>query len=214
MRLRRVLRHCPFCLLRSRKRERFGAGCVTGWTCSGRASQLRSRFWIWHHRAQLLISYLMLPCASSANDLVPHATPGSIETVPPLQILAFAIGDVSGAHINPAVTASLAVTGNLAAPTALIYVIAQILGGERPLCHPALSTPADLHPSALYVPAGLAGGGLLYAALGPDLYKSGIGLSVGAGGGLLFEFMGTLLLIFVVFNVAVRYPCLSPTLLH
>lgn len=95
-----------------------------------------------------------------------------------ITILAFAVGDVSGAHINPAVTLSLAVTGNLAWLTAAVYILAQCAGG-------------------------LVGGGLLFASVGPALYRSGIGLSVGAGGGLLFEFMGTLLLIFVVFNVAV-----------
>ena len=97
-----------------------------------------------------------------------------------ITILAFAIGDVSGAHINPAVTVALAVTKNIDPVKAVLYVISQCTGG-------------------------LVGGGLLRLAVGKDAYRSGIGLSsiVNPGGGLLFEFMGTTILIFVVFNVAV-----------
>ena len=126
--------------------------------------------------------------AGSVSASVQAASPGGFIVVEPINyavsfgfgitILAFAVGDVSGAHINPAVTLALAVTGNLPPLSAVVYVFAQIAGG-------------------------LLGGGLLLASLGPQLYKSGIGLNVGASGGLLFEFMGTLLLIFVVFNVAV-----------
>ena len=97
-----------------------------------------------------------------------------------ITILAFAIGDVSGAHINPAVTVALAVTKNIEPVKAVLYVISQCTGG-------------------------LVGGGLLRLAVGKDAYRSGIGLSsiINSGGGLLFEFMGTTILIFVVFNVAV-----------
>lgn len=95
-----------------------------------------------------------------------------------ITILAFAIGDCSGAHINPAVTLSLAVTKNIDWTKAVVYMVAQFVGG-------------------------LIGGGLLRAAVGAEKYRSGIGLSVTSAGGLLMEFMGTTLLIFVVFNVAV-----------
>jgi len=97
-----------------------------------------------------------------------------------ITILAFAIGDVSGGHINPAVTLALAVTRNITPTRATLYVIFQLLGG-------------------------LAGGGALYGAVGKDNYHSGIWLAadVSPGGGFVLEFVGTLLLIFVVFNVAV-----------
>jgi len=96
-----------------------------------------------------------------------------------ITILAFAVGDVSGAHINPSVTLALAITKNIEPMRAVLYVISQIVGG-------------------------LVGGGLLRLAVG-DAYRSGIGLSplVQPGGGFLLELMGTLILIFVVFNVAV-----------
>ena len=97
-----------------------------------------------------------------------------------ITVLAFAIGDVSGGHINPAVTLALAVTGNVTPTRAALYLIFQLLGG-------------------------LAGGAILYGAVGKDNYHSGIGLAadVSPEGGFALEFMGTLLLIFVVFNVAV-----------
>jgi len=97
-----------------------------------------------------------------------------------ISILAFAIGDISGGHINPAVTLALAVTKNITPSRAVLYVIFQMLGG-------------------------LSGGALLYGAVGKDNYASGIALAPDTkpAGGFALEFMGTLLLIFVVFNVAV-----------
>jgi glycerol uptake facilitator-like aquaporin len=54
---------------------------------------------------------------------------------------------------------------------------------------------------------GTLGGGLLRLAVGKTNYKSGIGLNptLTAGGGLICEFMGTFLLIFTVFFVAVEH---------
>ena len=97
-----------------------------------------------------------------------------------ITLLAFAIGDTTGAHINPAVTLTLAITGNLSPTRALLYIPSQIAGG-------------------------LIGGGLLRASIGEDNYHSGIGLAedVSANQGLLLEFIGTLLLCFTVYCVAV-----------
>jgi MIP family channel proteins len=97
-----------------------------------------------------------------------------------ITLLAFAIGDTTGAHINPAVTLTLAVSGNLSPTRALLYIPAQIGGG-------------------------VIGGGLLKASIGKGNYHSGIGLAddVSANQGLLLEFMGTLLLCFTVYCVAV-----------
>lgn len=97
-----------------------------------------------------------------------------------ITVLAFAIGDISGAHINPAVTLSLAITKNIELGRAGLYFVAQLLGG-------------------------LAGGGLLRLSVGEEHYRSGIGMptSINAGQAVLLEFMGTLCLVFVVFSVAV-----------
>jgi len=94
--------------------------------------------------------------------------------------LAFCIGDLSGGHINPAVTLTLTVTRNISLPRCVLYIIAQFLGG-------------------------LCGGGLLYLAVGKEYYNSGIPaeLLISEGGGFIMEFMGTAFLLFTVFCVAV-----------
>ena len=69
-----------------------------------------------------------------------------------ITILAFSIGDLSGAHINPAVTLSLALSRNLTLTRAFMYIAAQIGGG-------------------------VVGGGLLFMCVDHDSYHSGIGLA-------------------------------------
>ena len=69
-----------------------------------------------------------------------------------ITILAFSIGDLSGAHINPAVTLSLAVSRNLTPTRAFMYIAAQIAGG-------------------------VVGGGFLFMCVDDDSYHSGIGLA-------------------------------------
>jgi len=98
-----------------------------------------------------------------------------------ITVLAYGIGDISGGHINPAVTLSMVVTKNMKPATGLCYFVSQCLGA-------------------------IVGGGLLKASVG-DLYHSGIGLnpSLEAHNGLMCEFMGTFLLIFTVFFVAVEH---------
>lgn len=46
-----------------------------------------------------------------------------------LLFLVYAIGPISGCHVNPAVTVGLLVTGKIAARDALAYIIAQLVGG-------------------------------------------------------------------------------------
>ena len=46
-----------------------------------------------------------------------------------LLIMAYAIGRVSGCHINPAVTLAFVVTGKLPVAKAIYYWVAQIAGG-------------------------------------------------------------------------------------
>ena len=69
-----------------------------------------------------------------------------------ITILAFSIGDLSGAHINPAVTLSLALSRNLTLTRAFMYIAAQIAGG-------------------------IVGGGFLFMCVDHDSYHSGIGLA-------------------------------------
>jgi MIP family channel proteins len=99
-----------------------------------------------------------------------------------ITILAYAIGDISGGHINPAVTLSMVLSNNMTPMHGALYFISQCAGASM-------------------------GGGLLHTVAGPDYYQSGIGLNlkINAHGGLVCEFMGTFLLIFTVFFVAVEH---------
>jgi len=97
-----------------------------------------------------------------------------------ITVLAFSIGDVSGGHINPAVTLSMMVTRHINVVQGGVYMVAQFLGA-------------------------IAGGGLLSACVTTEQYNSGIGMSpdVKPEGAFLLEFMGTFFLLFVIYNVAV-----------
>jgi aquaporin PIP len=94
--------------------------------------------------------------------------------------LAFAIGDLSGGHMNPAVTVSMLATKNISPIRGCLYIVSQCVGG-------------------------IIGGGMVKLAVGKDHYVSGIGKApfVTAGGAFVLEFMGTLVLIFTVFHVAI-----------
>lgn len=97
-----------------------------------------------------------------------------------ITVLAFSIGDVSGGHINPAVTLSMMVTRHISVMQGGVYMVAQFLGA-------------------------ISGGGLLSACVPAEQYNSGIGMSpaVKPEGAFLLEFMGTFFLLFVIYNVAV-----------
>ena len=104
-----------------------------------------------------------------------------------LLIMAYAIGHVSGCHINPAVTLAFVVAGKVPVARALYYWVAQIAGG-------------------------IAGGLLLYIVTeGGDIDKTGgifaangwgdkIGSPFGLGSVIVVEIVFTALLIFVVLS--------------
>jgi len=43
-------------------------------------------------------------------------------------VFAYAIGGISGCHINPAVTIGVLVAGKIAAKDAVVYIVAQLIG--------------------------------------------------------------------------------------
>jgi len=103
-----------------------------------------------------------------------------------IMLVIYAVGTTSGAHINPAVTVALAVTGRFRWVEVPVYVAAQLIGA--------------VIGASLVV--GMAGA---EAATAPGV---GVGLTsitegVGVGQAVLAEVMGTFLLMFTIMAVAV-----------
>jgi MIP family channel proteins len=101
-----------------------------------------------------------------------------------LAIMVSVIGEISGGHVNPAVTIGLWVAGKVPTARAGVYILAQLLGG---------------------VIAAL----LLRFVVGEDLFETGgggapaLGSEVAAGTGIVLEAILTFFLVFAVFGTAV-----------
>ena len=97
--------------------------------------------------------------------------------------LAYVIGNVSGCHVNPAVSLSMFIRGKMTAQEFVGYVCAQVIGG-------------------------FAGAGLLYAILSLDssvetitaLGTNGFG-TIGAGGAFLVEVILTFVFVYLINGV-------------
>ncbi len=103
-----------------------------------------------------------------------------------LLVIAYAIGHISGAHVNPAVTIGLSVTGDFDRHKAPGYIVAQILGGVlggAALYFIALSTPGFEMSAQHFAVNG-------FGALSP----TGVGLAAAA----VTEIVMTALFVFVV----------------
>ncbi|MCZ6766152.1 MAG: MIP family channel protein [bacterium] len=101
-----------------------------------------------------------------------------------IAVMVGAIGGVSGAHINPAVTIGAMVTKHIAPAKAAGYIVSQCLGAIAAAALIKLCVPA----SAL-------------AAVGMGTPALGDGISVGQG--LLTEIILTFFLMFVIYGVAI-----------
>jgi aquaporin TIP len=76
-----------------------------------------------------------------------------------IAVMASAVGHISGAHFNPAVTLGFLVTGRIAVPLAVIYWIAQFSGAVAGALALKLLVPANLtEPVSLGAP--VLGGGI------------------------------------------------------
>ncbi|WP_028936531.1 MIP/aquaporin family protein [Pseudonocardia spinosispora] len=96
----------------------------------------------------------------------------------------YALGHISGNHINPAVTVGLAATGAFPWSRVPAYLAAQVLGA-------------------------ILGAGAILGVLGPKASAVGLGVAsysadVGVGQAFLAEFVGTFILVFTVFGVIHR----------
>lgn len=99
-----------------------------------------------------------------------------------IAVLVYATANISGGHINPAVTFAAVLTGNMAASRGLMYLLAQL--------------------------AGAAVGALLLLATIPDAADTNLGAhalgpDVSISMGLIMEIVVTFALVFVVFATAV-----------
>jgi aquaporin Z len=106
-----------------------------------------------------------------------------------LLVLAYAIGDVSGCHVNPAVTVGVLAAGKMPAREAIIYIVAQCIGaiiGAGVILAIAMGTP-DYSLAA----DGLGQNG--YGAFSPGGYS--------LASGFLAEVVMTLMFVFVILAV-------------
>ncbi|RLU92220.1 aquaporin [Streptomyces griseocarneus] len=105
-----------------------------------------------------------------------------------LLALAYALGPVSGCHVNPAVTLGSFLEGRIGLRTAIEYWIAQVLGG--------IVGSAVLFLLAKQVP-----GLKTHGAFGSNGFSERSALHVDAGGAFLAEVVLTFLLVFVYLAV-------------
>lgn len=102
--------------------------------------------------------------------------------------MAYAIGHISGCHINPAISIGMVIAGRMKASEAVIYVIAQILG--------AIAGAAILYMIA----SGKAGYSLEAGGLGQNGYDSGSPGHYSLHAGFIAEAVFTFIFLFVIFG--------------
>ena len=102
--------------------------------------------------------------------------------------MAYTIGNISGCHINPAITFAVALSGRMSWKEACGYWCGQIIGGivaGAVLLLLAKTMTPDF--------------GLLFAGANPDaLGTNGVAHAGGVGGALLVEFIATFIFVLVV----------------
>jgi aquaporin Z len=103
-----------------------------------------------------------------------------------LMALAYAIGPISGCHVNPAVTLGMLVAGRTSARDAVGYVVAQVVGG--------LAGAGIVYAIAV----GRSGYSLATDGLGTNGWGAQSSLGFGLTSAAVFEVVGTFLLVFVV----------------
>ena len=109
-----------------------------------------------------------------------------------MMIMAYAIGSISGAHINPAVTMGFLVSGRMSAVDALGYWVAQVIGGI-------------VGAWLLYlIFIGIADYSVATTGLGTDGYGAQSMVHLGAGGAFLAETILTFTFVLVVLTVTTK----------
>ncbi|MBQ1865549.1 MAG: MIP family channel protein [Bacteroidales bacterium] len=98
--------------------------------------------------------------------------------------MAYAIGGISGCHINPAITLGVALSGRMSWKDACGYWVGQVIGGIVGALLLWLIVKTTGAPGAMGDPAGLGTNGVANAG--------------GAGGAFLVEVIATFIFVFVV----------------
>lgn len=100
--------------------------------------------------------------------------------------VAYGMGSISGAHLNPAVTLGFVTSGRMATSEAIGYIVAQILG-------------AILGAAILYmIASGKADYNVAQNGLGQNGFGAGYGGGYGLGAALTFEFVMTFIFVTVI----------------
>jgi len=100
--------------------------------------------------------------------------------------MAYAIGPISGCHINPAVSFAMLIRRKLSPSDFLLYVISQIAGGL-------------LGAAVLYSIIDSTGG--IVNGLGANGFGNGYGIGISMGMALIVEVILTFVFVFVIFGV-------------
>jgi aquaporin Z len=102
--------------------------------------------------------------------------------------MAYAIGHISGCHINPAISIGMVVAGRMKAGEAVVYIIAQILG--------AIAGAAILY----FVASGKAGYSLATNGLGQNGYDAASPQGYSMIAGFVAETVFTFIFLLVIFG--------------
>ncbi|WP_340818110.1 MIP family channel protein [Methanolobus sp. WCC4] len=130
---------------------------------------------------------VFIAAGSNAIDHLSHGILGltgmAIATGATVMVLIYALGHISGAHINPVVTIAMAVTGKMDFRDSFAYIISQVSGA----CAASILL-LELFPSTVS---------------SVNLGATSLGVGIAPGTGILIEAILTFLLVFVIFGVAV-----------
>lgn len=110
-----------------------------------------------------------------------------------LLALAYALGPVSGAHLNPAVTFGLLLAGRIGPRTAVRYAVAQCAGGV-------------VGAGVLYALVSAIPGFTVHGAFGSNGWGARSAVGINGAGAFLTEAVLTMLLVLVVLGVTRRTP--------
>jgi aquaporin Z len=135
---------------------------------------------------------VMIGCGAVAIGTYPTAFPVGILPIAlafglTVTAMAYTIGPISGAHVNPAVTVSLWVAGRIKTEDVAGYIIAQIIGG--------IVGAAIL---VIILKGKLSGYDLSTGGLGQNGWGEGYAGGYGIGAAIVTEFVATLVFTLVI----------------